>query len=142
MQMRQLSVFLENRKGTLADLTGILMQHKLDIRAMAVFDTSEFGILRMVVDDPDKALTVLHQEGYVAKMSTIIAVEPDDRPGALNEIFQLLTTNDINIEYVYSFVMRKREMPYIVLKADDQERAVTLLLAAGIKVVNPEEIQQ
>lgn len=141
MHMKQLSVFLENKKGTLADLTNILMHHKLDIRAMAVFDTSEFGILRIVVDDPEKALTVLHEEGYVAKMSKIIAIEPDDRPGSFNEIFQLLNQHDINIEYVYSFVMRKRELPYIVIKVDDQQQAVDLLLAAGIKVVNPEEIQ-
>lgn len=141
MLMKQLSVFLENKKGTLADLTNILMVHKLDIRAMAVFDTSEFGILRIVVDDPEKALTVLHEEGYVAKMSKIIAIEPDDRPGSLNEIFQLLNQHDINIEYVYSFVMRKRELPYIVIKVDNQQEAVDLLLAAGIKVVNPEEIQ-
>lgn len=141
MLMKQLSVFLENKKGTLADLTNILMQHKLDIRAMAVFDTSEFGILRIVVDDPEKALTVLHEEGYVAKMSKIIAIEPDDRPGSFNEIFQLLNQHDINIEYVYSFVMRKRELPYIVIKVDNQQEAVDLLLKAGIKVVNPEEIQ-
>lgn len=141
MLMKQLSIFLENKKGTLADLTNILMEHKLDIRAMAVFDTSEFGILRIVVDDPDQALAVLHEEGYVAKMSKIIAIEPDDRPGSLNEIFQLLNQHNINIEYVYSFVMRRRELPYIVIKVDNQQEAVDLLLAAGIQVVNPEEIQ-
>lgn len=141
MLIKQLSVFIENHKGTLCQLTEVLVSNKIDIRALAVFDTSEFGILRIVVDEPDRALVVLHEEGFVAKMNKVIAVEPEDKPGSLNEIFQILNQGDINIDYIYSFVMRRRELPYIVLKVDDQEKAVLLLQEKGINVVNREEIQ-
>ncbi len=140
MQIKQLSIFIENKKGTLAGLTGTLMKNSLDIRAIAVFDTNEFGIVRLVVDDPEKALDVLKKDGFIAKVSKVIAVEPEDKPGSLNEIFRILGENDINIEYIYSFVMRKREMPFIVFKVDDQEKAVSVLVDGGINVVNKEEV--
>jgi len=140
MMIKQLSIFIENKKGTLANLTETLMDNNLDIRAIAVFDTNEFGIVRLVVDDPEKALNVLKQNGFIAKVSRVIAVEPVDKTGSLNEIFRILGDNDINIEYIYSFVMRKREMPYIVFKVDNQDKAVEILTAAGINVVNKEEV--
>lgn len=140
MLIKQISIFIPNKKGSLSQLTEILIAHKIDIRAIAVFDTAEFGILRVVVDDPDRAVEVLKQEGVVAKVSKVIAVEPDDKPGSFNEIFTILKDHDINIEYIYSFIMRKKEMPYIVIKADDQERAVDVLTAEGINVINKEEI--
>lgn len=135
MLLKQISIFIPNRKGTLAKLTGILGQNKIDIRAISVFDTTEFGILRLVVDDPQKTLELLKQEGFVAKLSDVIAVEPEDKPGSLDRIFNILAENDINIEYIYSYVMRMRELPYIVLKTSDMERAITVLKENGIKVI-------
>lgn len=140
MLIKQLSIFIPNRKGSLSQLTDILIAHNIDIRAIAVFDTSEFGILRIVVDDPDRAVELLNTEGVVAKVSKVIAVEPEDKPGSLNHIFSILRDADINIEYIYSFIMRKKEMPYIVLKVDQQEKAVEELTANGINVINKEEI--
>ncbi|HVI41876.1 MAG TPA: ACT domain-containing protein [Anaerovoracaceae bacterium] len=140
MLIKQISIFIPNKKGSLSQLTDILTAHHIDIRAIAVFDTAEFGILRIVVDDPDRAVKILKQEGIVAKVSKVIAVEPEDKPGSLNEIFSILRDSDINIEYIYSFIMRKKEMPYIVLKVDDQQRAVDVLTAHGINVINKEEI--
>ena len=140
MLIKQISIFLPNKKGSLAQLTDILTQHNIDIRAIAVFDTTEFGILRVVVDNPDKTVEILKNEGIVAKVSKVLAVECEDKPGALNEIFDILRDHDINIEYIYSFVMRKTEMPYIVLKLNDQERAAEILTAKGINVVNKDEI--
>ena len=140
MLIKQISIFIPNKKGSLSQLTDILIAHKIDIRAIAVFDTAEFGILRIVVDDPDRAVEILNQEGVVAKVSKVIAVEPDDKPGSLNEIFTILKDADINIDYIYSFIMRKKEMPYIVLKVDEQERAVEVLTSKGINVINKEEI--
>jgi len=140
MLIKQLSIFIPNKKGSLSELTDILIAHNIDIRAIAVFDTAEFGILRIVVDDPDSALDILNREGVVAKVSKVIAVEPEDRPGSLNQIFTILKNADINIDYVYSFIMRKKEMPYIVIKADQQEKAVEELTAHGINVINKEEI--
>ena len=140
MLIKQISIFIPNKKGSLSELTDILIAHQIDIRAIAVFDTTEFGILRIVVDDPDRAVEILKQEGVVAKVSKVIAVEPEDKPGSLNQIFSILRDSDINIEYIYSFIMRKKEMPYIVLKVDDQEKAVEELTANGINVINKEEI--
>ena len=140
MLIKQISIFIPNKKGSLSQLTDILIAHDIDIRAIAVFDTAEFGILRIVVDDPDRAVEVLKEEGVVAKVSRVIAVEPEDKPGSLNQIFSVLRDADINIEYIYSFIMRKKEMPYVVLKVDDQERAVDELTARGINVINKEEI--
>lgn len=140
MLIKQLSIFIPNKKGSLSQLTDILIAHNIDIRAIAVFDTSEFGILRVVVDDPDRAVEILNKEGVVAKVSKVIAVEPEDEPGSLNQIFSILRDADINIEYIYSFIMRKKEMPYIVLKVDQQEKAVEELTANGINVINKEEI--
>jgi len=140
MLIKQISIFIPNKKGSLSQLTDILIAHRIDIRAIAVFDTTEFGILRIVVDDPDRAVEILNKEGIVAKVSKVIAVEPEDKPGSLNQIFSILRDSDINIEYIYSFIMRKKEMPYIVLKVDQQEKAVEVLTANGINVINKEEI--
>ncbi len=140
MLIKQLSIFIPNRKGSLSQLTDILIAHNIDIRAIAVFDTADFGILRIVVDDPDRAVEILNREGVVAKVSKVIAVEPEDKPGSLNQIFTILRDADINIEYIYSFILRKKEMPYIVLKVDEQEKAVEVLTANGINVINKEEI--
>jgi hypothetical protein len=140
MLIKQISIFIPNKKGSLSALTEILVRHNIDIRAIAVFDTADYGILRIVVDDPDRAVEMLKQEGIVAKVSKVIAVEPEDKPGSLNQIFSILRDADINIDYIYSFIMRKREMPYVVLKVDDQEKAVEELTAHGINVINKEEI--
>ncbi len=140
MLINQLSVFIENKKGTLASLTEALLKHKLDIRAIAVFDTNEFGIVRLIVDDPDRALVILKKEGFIAKSNNVIAVEPEDEPGSLNGIFKLMSANDINIEYIYSFVMRKHEMPYVVFKVNNQEKALKVLDEGGINLVSKEKI--
>ena len=140
MLIKQISIFIPNKKGSLSQLTDILVAQGIDIRAIAVFDTAEFGILRIVVDDPDRAVEILNKEGVVAKVSKVIAVEPEDKPGSLNQIFTILRDADINIDYIYSFIMRKKEMPYIVLKVDEQEKAVEVLTANGINVINKEEV--
>jgi hypothetical protein len=140
MLIKQISIFIPNKKGSLSELTDILVAQGIDIRAIAVFDTSEFGILRIVVDDPDRAVEILNKEGVVAKVSKVIAVEPEDKPGSLNQIFTILRDADINIDYIYSFIMRKKEMPYIVLKVDEQEKAVEVLTSNGINVINKEEV--
>lgn len=140
MLIKQISIFIPNKKGSLSQLTDILVAQGIDIRAIAVFDTAEFGILRIVVDDPDRAVEILNKEGVVAKVSKVIAVEPEDKPGSLNQIFTILRDADINIDYIYSFIMRKKEMPYIVMKVDEQEKAVEVLTANGINVINKEEV--
>lgn len=140
MLINQISAFLPNQKGSLSELTGILMEHKIDIRALSIYDTTEFGILRMVVDDPDKTVEILKNEGIVAKVSQVLALEPEDKPGALHEVFTILKENDLNVEYVYSFTMNKNEMPYFILRTDDQQRAADVLVKNGIKVIHKNEV--
>lgn len=140
MLIKQLSIFLPNQKGHLAKVTKLLLEHNIDIRAIVLFDTADYGIMRAIVDQPDKALELLQKEGFVAKISKVLAVEPEDRPGSLHELYALLADNDMNIDYTYSFVMKKNEMPYFIFKVDRLEQAAELLCQKGYKVINLPEI--
>lgn len=142
MLIKQISIFLPNQKGHLARVTQALLDNRIDIRAIVAFDTADFGILRAIVTEPDRALDVLKAEGFVAKVSKVIVVEPEDRTGSLHEIFALLADQGMNIEYTYSFVMRKGDMPYFVLKVEELERAVDVLAAAGVKIINKNEVNE
>lgn len=135
MGVKQLSIFVTNEKGTLADVTRIFREHDIDIIAISVYDTVEYGILRAVVSDPEKAVEELAKEGIVSKISDILAINPEDRRGSLNEIFTLLCENDINIDYIYSFLVREDGSQLFVLKVDDKEKAQELLEKNGVKIV-------
>ena len=135
MAIKQLSVLLPNQYGMLANLTEIFFKEDIDIRAMSVYDTTEYGILRAVVDDPDKAVEVLKKNGIVAMLSDIMAVNPEDRKGSLNEIFHILSNNNVNVDYIYSFVVKKGGPQYFVLKVADIPKVETLLESQGIEVI-------
>jgi len=135
MAIQQLSVLLPNQHGTLANLTDIFYREGIDIRAISVYDTTEYGILRTVVDDPDKAVEILKKNGIVAMLSDIMAVNPEDRRGSLNEIFGILAQAGVNVDYVYSFVVEKGGPQYFVLKVEDIARAEDLLAEKGIEVI-------
>jgi hypothetical protein len=138
MLIRQLSVFVPNQKGHLARFTGLLKDHAIDIRALVCFDTAEYGILRAIVSDPERAVEILTEEGFVAKISQVLAVEPEDRTGSLHEIFRLIADAGQNVDYMYSFVPTQGAMPYFVIKTDDIEKTGPLLKAAGVKVIDLE----
>ncbi len=140
MFIKQLSVFLPNQKGHLARLTKVLLDNHIDIRAIVLFDTVDYGIMRAIVDEPDLALDILEKEGFVAKIGSVIAVEPEDRTGSLHELFAFLSDNGMNIDYTYSFVMTKNDMPYFVLKTDRMEESAMLLVERGYKVVGLSQI--
>ncbi len=140
MNAKQLSVFIENKKGHIATLAKAIKNKGIDVRAISVFDTNEFGILRLVVDDPEKALTAVREAGYAAKISEVLAAELADKPGALYEIFSLFDEADINIEYIYSFVMRNNVKPLIILKVDRMDEAIKLLSDNGVRIVDADEI--
>ena len=135
MAIQQLSVLLPNQHGTLANLTDIFYREGIDIRAISVYDTTEYGILRTVVDDPDKAVEILKKNGIVAMLSDIMAINPEDRRGSLNEIFGILAQAGVNVDYVYSFVVEKGGPQYFVLKVEDIARAEDLLAEKGIEVI-------
>lgn len=135
MGVKQLSIFVANEKGTLADVTRIFREHDIDIRALSVYDTVEYGILRTVVSDPEKAVEELAKEGIVSKLSDILAINPEDRRGSLNDVFTLLGDNDINIDYVYSFLVREDGSQLFVLKVNDKDKAQDLLEKNGVKII-------
>lgn len=135
MGIKQLSIFLENEAGTLADVTRVFRDYEIDIHAISVSDTVDYGILRVVVSEPERAVEVLAKEGIVSKLSDVLAVDPEDRRGSLNEIFTLLGDHNINIDYIYSFLVRKDGVQLFVMKVTDIKRAQELLLENGVRII-------
>ena len=135
MGIKQLSIFIANEAGTLADVTRIFRENEIDIRAISVSDTVDYGILRVVVSEPERAVEELAKEGIVSKLSEVLAVDPDDRRGSLNDIFTLLGDNGINIDYIYSFLVREDGAQLFVIKVTDQLKAQELLLENGVRII-------
>lgn len=140
MFVKQVSVFLENKLGRLATVTKILGDKGIDISAMALADTTNFGILRMIVNDPDKAVSVLKEAGFTVSTTDVLAVEVDDRPGGLAAILEVLQGNGISIEYAYSFIKRAGDKAFILFRVENPERAVELLKNTGVRVLNEKEV--
>ncbi|MEE9418475.1 MAG: ACT domain-containing protein [Desulfatiglandaceae bacterium] len=135
MQVEQISVFMENRAGRLAEITRVLGKAGVNIRAFSLADTSDFGILRLIVNDNDKAKAALKEHGFTVGKTTVVAVEVEDRPGGLNHILELLSKEDINVEYMYAFVQHTGENAVIIFRFDDIDAAVKLLLNNNVKVL-------
>ena len=137
MSVKQLSVFLENRPGALYGMTGILSQNKIDMRALSVAETRDFGILRIIVDDPYKTATVLKDAGYVYNITPV-----PDVPGGLNKVLQVLTDARINVEYMYAFLGGKTEAAYMIFRVEDNNAAAEALASRGIKTLEEADIQR
>ena len=143
MSVKQLSVFLENRPGALYGMTGILSQNKIDMRALSVAETRDFGILRIIVDDPYKTATVLKDAGYVYNITPVLGVAIPDVPGGLNKVLQVLTDADVNVEYMYAFLGGKDvSHAYMIFRVEDNEKAAAALSSRGIRIVEQEEMDQ
>ncbi len=137
MSIKQLSVFLENKKGRLWKALNTLKTEDIDIRALSIADTSEFGILRMIVSEPDKAKALLEKE-FAVSIADVLAIEVDDQPGGLEAALGLLNENDVNVEYVYAFVEKKTSKALVVLRTDDNEKSLKLLKDNSFSVVEDE----
>lgn len=133
--IKQLSVFLENRPGNLMQVTSALTEAHINIRAVATFDTPEFGILRLVVDKPAAAKEFLTSRGFVVRVQDVIGVELKDEKGNLNQMLSILANGEININYIYSFVIREGKAPVMVFQTDDYGKAEGVLNAAEVKIV-------
>ena len=127
MKVRQISVFLENTSGRLAQVTKILGANSINIRALSLADTTDFGILRLIVNEPSKALTVLREAGLTVRATEVIAVEVTDQPGGLASVLQELEDKAINIEYMYAFVGKAEEKAIVIFRVEEIDRAVALL---------------
>jgi len=135
MRVEQISVFLENRAGRLAEITRVLGDAGVNIRALSLADTSDFGILRLIVSDNDKAKETLKEHGFTVGKTSVVAVEVEDRPGGLNRILEILSQEGINVEYMYAFVQHSGENALMIFRFDDIDAAVKLLLDNDIKVL-------
>ena len=136
--MKQLTVFLENREGRLESVTDLLAGKNINIACLALADTSEYGVLRLIVSDPDGAKAVLKEAGYSARLTEVLAVRLDQVPGTVSKLTKVLAAEGINIEYMYTLSSSK-EFGSMILKVSDVEKAVTAVEAAGMALVNPEE---
>jgi hypothetical protein len=140
MNVEQISIFIENKSGRLAEITRILGEAKVNIRALSLADTSDFGILRLIVNDREKAKTVLKENGFTVNKTDVVAVEVPDRPGGLAQILQALDADAVNVEYMYAFVERCGENAVIIFRFDDIDRAVTTLTRNGFTVLPGERL--
>ncbi|BDF57194.1 amino acid-binding protein [Christensenellaceae bacterium] len=142
MTVKQISVFLENDAGRLAALTDVLDENGIDMRALSVAETRDFGILRLIVNDSYKTATVLKDAGYICSITPVLAVAIPDEPGGLNKVLRILGENKINLEYTYAFISRKKELAYMVFRVEDNERAIEVLSKNSIKLICQDELYE
>ncbi len=135
MKVEQISVFLENKPGALEDATRVLKEAGINIRTLSLADTSDFGVLRLIVNDVEAASRALKEQGLRASRTTVVAVEVPDRPGGLHSILEVLSKNGINVEYLYAFVERSGEHAVIIFRFDDTDAAIDVLTKNGLAVL-------
>jgi hypothetical protein len=140
MQVEQISVFIENKSGRLAEVTRILGQAAINIRTLSLADTSDFGILRLIVDDSEKAKAVLKERGFTVSKTEVVAVEIPDRPGGLAGLLEVLDGEGINVEYMYAFVERNAQNAVMIFRFDETAKAITALSAKNFTVLNGEKL--
>lgn len=138
--VKQISVFLENKSGRLAEITRIIGEAGVNIRALSVADTSDFGVLRFIASDTDKALDALKAAGFTATATRVIAAEAPDKPGGLAILLDVLSSNGVNVEYLYAFFHKSGENAVVILRVEDKEKTLDLFGKHGIKVLTPEQV--
>ena len=140
MKLEQLSIFLENRSGRLAEITGVLARAGINIRALSLADTADFGILRLIVNEPTRAAETLRGNGFTVATNEMVALEVPDRPGGLWEILTAVGEAALNVEYMYAFVRRTQENAVVMFRFDEPDRAIAVLRQAGVRVLSGEEV--
>ena len=140
MGIRQLSVFLVNKKGSLHEISDIIAKGGVDLRSMCIADTSDYGIVRMIADDPQKAADILTAAGHTASIRVVTAFAVPDIPGGLSNVLCLLEENNVNIEYLYALVTTDKDKAYAVMRTDDYERTEQLLSENGIEILEEDQI--
>lgn len=140
MKVEQISVFVENKPGRLEHVTRVLADADINIRALSLADTSDFGILRLILNDSDTAEKALQKEGFTVRRTQVVAVEVPDRPGGMHSISKALAGKNINVEYAYAFVERSGENAIIIFRFDDIDAGIQALIEAGVNVLPGEKI--
>ncbi len=142
MKVEQISIFVENKSGRLAEVTDILAKKRINIRALSLADTVDFGILRLIVDDIEKTKRILKDSGFTVGQNEVVAVEVPDRPGGLAGILGTLQEKGINVEYMYAFVQKSEGNAVLIFRFDEIEQAIDTLQKAGVKVMSGEEVRK
>jgi hypothetical protein len=140
MKIKQLSIFLENRKGRMKKALDVLEKGGVNIRALSIADTSDFGILRLIVPDPEKTKSLLEENNFIVKIGEVIAVRMPDTPGGLGVILGILDEYNINLEYLYAFVEEKDEMAIVLLHPENIDAGIIALQKGGSDVITAKEI--
>jgi hypothetical protein len=140
MKVEQIAIFLENRSGRLAEITGILAGKGINIRAMSLADTSDFGILRLIVNDTESACKVLKEKGFTVGTTEVVVAEVQDKPGGLANVLQIIKEADLNIEYMYAFTQKSGETGLIIFRFEKLDAAIDVLVNGGIRLLSGEEV--
>ena len=140
MIVKQISIFVENKPGRLAEITEILGKGGIDIRAVCVTDTRDFGILRLIVNNPEKAAIVLQENHCTVSLTDVIIISIDDKPGGLSAAVKVLSDEGISIEYMYAYISQDKEKAYVILRVEENEKAIAVLQNSGVRVVSRDEV--
>jgi hypothetical protein len=142
MSLKQLTIFVENKKGSLVDITKILADSNVNLRALSIADTQDFGILRIIVNDNETATKALNDAGYLIKMTDVVGVKIGDQPGKLSKALEVLDKADINMEYLYAFMARTEKHAYVVLRVADNDMAEKVLEDAGFHMITDADVDK
>lgn len=140
MLIKQISIFVENKSGRLAEITKLLGSKNIDISALSIADTTDFGILRLIVNDPEKAEKSLKDEGFTVSCTEVIAIAIEDKPGGLAKVLDILSNNSIGIEYMYAFVGKDGAHALLILRVENPDKAVGVLQKAKIRTLSSKEV--
>ncbi len=140
MKVKQISVFLENKSGRLAQVTQVLGQQNINIRALSIADTTDFGILRLIVNDPDSAYQALKEAGFTVSTTDVIAVEVGDEPGGLARVLELLQQKSINIEYLYAFLQKAANAALVVFRVEQIDEAIDVLQKNNVNILGGNQV--
>ena len=140
MNVEQISIFLENKSGRLAEVTSVLSEAGINIRALYLADTADYGILRLIVNDTEKARQVLKDKGFTVEKTRVVAIEVPDRPGGLSSILETIKDEGINVEYMYAFVEKSGENAIVIFRFDEFDKSINILRKADVRILQGEEL--
>lgn len=142
MSIKQLTVFVENKQGSVVSITDILSKNNINIRALSIAETEDFGILRLIVNDVNAAQKMLTEAGYLIKITDVVGVKIGDAPGKLTEALKILDENKINLEYLYAFMARTERHAYVVLRVEDNDLAMKALTTSGFHIITEADVDK
>ena len=142
MTVKQISVFLENKPGRLAEFTDVLSENNINMRSLSLEEEPHSGIVRVIVDDVYNTSTVLKDHDYIFSITKVLAVEMPDEPGALSRVIRVLGDNEVNVEYMYAFTARKKDSAYMIIRVADNKKAIEVLQKNGIRPVCQDELME